>query len=297
MARRVLSILAALRTTITPPSAAGSTVGTTVVAQQVTISDPNDVFTQALRIDLPADPSGFTRTNANGAKGTGAGAPDTWGTYYGGNPTGYGNEFGEIRAGAAKSTTIAFRAKAATGTADGRKTVDTTDASGNPQAGMHLGGIVTVLQRSTAAPTDSSSLPTNHTQMYARNDGMLYIQDAVSGRGEQQQATTVERVNTQTPSANYTIPDVTTATMHAITLTANRTLTLPTPAAGKSLSVYLIQDATGSRTVTWATPSGAIKWPSATAPTLTTTASKADEIVFRCYDGTNWIGSLAASNL
>jgi hypothetical protein len=53
-----------------------------------------------------------------------------------------------------------------------------------------------------------------------------------------------------------------------------------------------LQDATGSRTVTW--PSS-VKWPASTAPTITSTASKGDKFVFTA-DGVNWWGSVAGQN-
>lgn len=83
------------------------------------------------------------------------------------------------------------------------------------------------------------------------------------------------------------------STVFLITLTGNVTYTFPTAAAGKSFTLYQLQDATGSRTVTWP---GTVKWPAATAPTITSTASKADKFTFTCFDGTNWVGSLAGSN-
>lgn len=76
------------------------------------------------------------------------------------------------------------------------------------------------------------------------------------------------------------------AQWHHVTLTANCTLTLPAAAAGKELVLVLKQDGTGSRTVTWP---AAVKWPSATAPTLSTAAGRSDVVVLRCVDGTNWL--------
>ena len=100
-----------------------------------------------------------------------------------------------------------------------------------------------------------------------------------------------ETVNTVgTSGATQTLPDVTTATMHRVTLTANCTITLPTPAAGKSFTVELVQDATGGRTVAWATPTGAIRWPGGTVPTITAAANAIDVISFVCIGGTNWYG-------
>lgn len=98
----------------------------------------------------------------------------------------------------------------------------------------------------------------------------------------------VENVNTVAASgATQTVPAVATATISDITLTANCTLTFPAAAAGKSFTLVLRQDATGSRTVTWP---GTVQWPGGTTPTLTTTASKADVFTFLCTDGTNWLG-------
>jgi hypothetical protein len=104
-----------------------------------------------------------------------------------------------------------------------------------------------------------------------------------------------ETVNTvATSGATQTIPAPTTASISYITLTANCTFTFPTAAVGRSFSLFLKQDGTGSRTVTWP---GTVKWPGGTTPTLTTTAAKTDEFVFVCVDGTNWIGSVAGQNL
>jgi len=80
-------------------------------------------------------------------------------------------------------------------------------------------------------------------------------------------------------------------TVQIITLTGSATITMPTAVAGKSFILYLKQDATGSRTVTWST----VKWPAATAPTLTATASKQDIFSF-FSDGTSWFGTTVGQN-
>ena len=87
--------------------------------------------------------------------------------------------------------------------------------------------------------------------------------------------------------------DLANGTVQIITLTGNCTYTFPTPVAGKSFILVQKQDGTGSRTVTWP---ASVDWPSATAPTLTATASKADKFVFTAIDGTNWLGSVAGQN-
>jgi hypothetical protein len=80
-------------------------------------------------------------------------------------------------------------------------------------------------------------------------------------------------------------------TVQNLTLTGNATITMPTAVAGKSFIIILSQDATGSRTVTWST----VSWPSATAPTITSTASKKDIYSF-FSDGTNWYGVTVGQN-
>ena len=85
--------------------------------------------------------------------------------------------------------------------------------------------------------------------------------------------------------------DLANGTVQKLTLTGNATITMPTATAGKSFVMILAQDATGSRTVTWST----VVWPSATAPTITSTASKRDIFSF-FSDGTSWFGTTIGQN-
>lgn len=71
------------------------------------------------------------------------------------------------------------------------------------------------------------------------------------------------------------------------TLTGNCTFTFTAPPGPCSLVLKLVQDGTGSRTVTWP---AAVHWSGGTAPTLTTTASKVDIITFY-YDGSTYFGA------
>ena len=84
---------------------------------------------------------------------------------------------------------------------------------------------------------------------------------------------------------------LTNGTVQIITLTGNATITMPTSVSGKSFIMFLKQDGTGSRTVTWST----VKWPGGTAPTITSTASKQDIYSF-FSDGTNWYGVTVGQN-
>ena len=84
---------------------------------------------------------------------------------------------------------------------------------------------------------------------------------------------------------------LTNGTVQIITLTGNATITMPTATSGKSFIMYLKQDGTGSRTVTWST----VKWAGGTAPTITSTASRMDILSF-FSDSTNWYGCVVGQN-
>ena len=73
-----------------------------------------------------------------------------------------------------------------------------------------------------------------------------------------------------------------------VTLGASRTLAAPsgtTPAAGQFASLLIIQDGTGSRTITW---NAVYEFAADTAPTLTATANLGDVFTFR-YNGAKWL--------
>ena len=94
-------------------------------------------------------------------------------------------------------------------------------------------------------------------------------------------------------NAEATLTDASTISWNAITqpvakvtLGANRTLGAASGGvAGQFVSLLIIQDGTGSRTVTF---NAAYEFAEDTAPTLTTTASKGDLFVFR-YNGSKWL--------
>jgi hypothetical protein len=75
------------------------------------------------------------------------------------------------------------------------------------------------------------------------------------------------------------------ANIQKVTMNNACTFTFTAPAGGiAKLVLELIQDGTGSRTATWP---ATVKWPGASAPTLTTAASSVD-FVSCLYDGTNY---------
>ena len=80
--------------------------------------------------------------------------------------------------------------------------------------------------------------------------------------------------------------DASTQDVCKVTLGGNRTLAAPTNnTTGQFISILVIQDGTGSRTLTW---NAVFEFASDTAPTLTTTASLGDVFVFR-YNGSKWL--------
>jgi len=80
--------------------------------------------------------------------------------------------------------------------------------------------------------------------------------------------------------------DASTQDVCKLTLGGNRTMAAPTNnTTGQFISILVIQDGTGSRTLTW---NAVFEFASDTAPTLTTTANLGDVFVFR-YNGAKWI--------
>lgn len=77
-----------------------------------------------------------------------------------------------------------------------------------------------------------------------------------------------------------------------LTLTGNPTLSIANGTASKSYThtILLVQDGTGSRTITW--PAG-VKWSKGVKPTLSTAANAID-VVHLLWTGAEWVGFPAA---
>lgn len=88
--------------------------------------------------------------------------------------------------------------------------------------------------------------------------------------------------------------DMTASNVHTVTLAGNRTLAVSNTSTGQWFVVRLVQDGTGSRTVTWFST---IKWLGAAAPTLTTTASRIDVFAFLVTSSGNYDGFIVGQNL
>lgn len=80
------------------------------------------------------------------------------------------------------------------------------------------------------------------------------------------------------------------------TLTGDCTFTFTTGigTGTQAFTLFLSNDATPNRTITWPVT---VKWPGGSAPVRTTTASKTDVYSFFTYDnGSNWYGTLSIYN-
>lgn len=89
---------------------------------------------------------------------------------------------------------------------------------------------------------------------------------------------------TDAATVNWNMNNGTVAT---VTLGGNRTMAAPTNLSVRTFILKVIQDGTGSRTITW---NSVFKWASGVAPVLSTAAGATDIISFFC-DGTNLYGS------
>jgi len=141
---------------------------------------------------------------------------------------------------------------------------------------------------STIVNTGTLTLPTSTDTLIGRATTDTLTNKTLTNPTITNYTETTVTANTSTA---YTI-DNTNGTLQILTLTGNCTFTFPTATAGKSFTLFLKQDATGSRTVTWP---ASVKWPGGTAPTITATASKGDKYVFTA-DGSSWAGSNAGQN-
>ncbi|MAR68105.1 MAG: hypothetical protein CL833_12735 [Crocinitomicaceae bacterium] len=103
----------------------------------------------------------------------------------------------------------------------------------------------------------------------------------------------------KTPLKSNTYADPTTfnldeANTHTVTLGGNPTLAISNEDAGQKFIINLVQDGTGSRTVTWFS---GIDWAGGSAPTLTTTANKADSFGFLCTGTDAYYGFVIGQNI
>lgn len=97
------------------------------------------------------------------------------------------------------------------------------------------------------------------------------------------------------PAAGTATLDISKSNICHVTMPAgNVTLAVSGARVGQCFIVRILQDSVGSRTVTWFST---IKWPGAIAPTLTTTANKADSFGFEITGAGTYDGFVIGQNL
>ena len=150
-------------------------------------------------------------------------------------------------------------------------------ASSNGFAGTSSGGATPALTLTTSI---TGVLKGNGTAISAATAGTDYV-----APGTATNFTAQQYFGTSTLTDGATISwAASTAQVATVTIAGNRTMAAPSGlVSGAFYALNVIQDATGSRTMTWNT---VFKWTGGTAPTLSTAANAKDFFVFRS-DGTN----------
>lgn len=141
----------------------------------------------------------------------------------------------------------------------------TTDSGGRPESG---GGVTPWIA------TGSYDLKIN---------GQTVPWEAADGEA----ASASETVKTVAASGTAQTINLTEGTVWDITLTGDCTLTLPTPEKGRTFTLRLVQDGTGSRLVSW--PANT-RWSGGVLPVLSTAKESVDVVSFSCIDGEHWLG-------
>jgi hypothetical protein len=162
--------------------------------------------------------------------------------------------------------------------------LSTSNSAGNGNV-LAYNGTGMQWQALPSAPVTSVNTQTGAVVLNASSVGAV----SATGGGKETSAT-------PTASGANTSVDLSNGNVQMLTLAATTTISLTGATNGTacSLSLYLKQDGTGSRLVTWP---ASIKWPSAAAPTLSTGANKIDLVVLETLDGgTIWYGSLAGAD-
>jgi len=150
-------------------------------------------------------------------------------------------------------------------------------------------GQTIIAQPHSAAVTNTLTLPAGADQEIVGTAATQTLSNkTITGYGKTDTATewtATQNFNSTTLTFDATQDwDLSTNQVCQLTLTNNTTFDAPTNIQdGGFYSITLIQDGTGSRTAAW---DAVFKWAGGTAPTLTTTASAKDILVFR-GDGTN----------
>jgi hypothetical protein len=296
----------------TAPDARTSLGATTLGSNVFTITNPSAVTFPRFNADNTV--SSLDAADFRTAIGAGSGAGSVTSVDVSGGTTGLTTTGGPVTA-SGTITLAGTLAVANGGTGQTTRQAALDALAGAVTAGQYLRGDGTDVVMSAIQAADVPTLNQNTTGTAANVTGVVAIANGGTGAtsfaaaglatlagtetltnktveaGTFTNGYTEETVVSNTGTA-FTI-NLANGTVQYLTLTGNCTYTFPTPVAGRSFILIQRQDGTGGRTVTWP---ATVDWPGATAPTLTSTANRADKFVFTAIDGSNWLGSNAGQN-
>jgi hypothetical protein len=165
-----------------------------------------------------------------------------------------------------------------------------------PKSGGTMTGLLTLASNPVG---NLDAAPKQYVDtFYPKTGGVITGAVTVNGAVSISGATTLTQINETkvipTISSGAITLNLANGTMFAVTLTSNITTitftNVPTAGNVASISLFLTQDATGSRSVSWP---ASVKF-AGTAPTLSSTASKTDILTLVSHDGgVTWFGMLA----
>jgi hypothetical protein len=161
-----------------------------------------------------------------------------------------------------------------------------------------VGGVPAWSAASSAAAADSLTGTTLASNVVSSSLTSVGTLSSLTLSGAVTFGTAYTETNTAVTSAASTTINCAASNNFAVDLsTSITTLTFSNvPSSGRqySATLFLTQGGGGSKTIAWP---GSVRWPSGTAPTLTTTAGKVDIVILTTYDGgTNWFGMVAGQN-
>jgi len=158
-----------------------------------------------------------------------------------------------------------------------------TNVTANAVAGANVSGTVASATSATVAQTVSNAAQPNITSVGTLTN--LYATQYI------------ETSTTPALSGSILTLDLSTCNVFDVSLSASVTtlsITNP-PLTGRAFGFTLKLNITGSFSITWP---ATVKWPSATAPSLTTTAGKVDIFEFFTMDaGVSYYAFVAGQNL
>jgi cytoskeletal protein CcmA (bactofilin family) len=172
-------------------------------------------------------------------------------------------------------------------------TISSTNTNGNIIITPNGSGQITLSSSRVAAyqlnavtVAVSNTVDTNTLRSYSSNADIT-IQPQGTGKTKIINLNYSEAAPYSVAYASTITPDVDNGNIQTVTLTGNVTLSAFTnPIAGQSLTLFVVQDATGSRTLT-----STMKFAGG-SKTLSTAANSID-IITAYYDGTNYYATLA----